>query len=98
MRFVIRTSPGVVELNYMWLPTFLGLDPHLKKELEKELAPMLEKQEMTDEVLQAASDHAVDFICKRYAALTGLRDYLDAVKFVQDGTAPTEPAPPITTP
>ncbi len=86
MLFVIRTSPGVVELNFMWLPTFLGMDPILRRDIEKELAPMLEKKEMTDEVLQAASDRAIEFICDRYHALPGLRDYLDALKFVQDST------------
>jgi hypothetical protein len=89
MRFVVRTSPGVVELNFMWLPTFVGMNTQLKKRIESELAPKLEGQEMSDDVLDAAHDRVVEIICDMHKALPGLRDYLDAVKFVQD-----QPAPP----
>lgn len=84
MRFIVRTGPGVVELNYMWLPTFCGLNAQLKKRIEEELAPALQGKEMTDEVLDAASDRVVDILCEMHEALPGLRDYLDAIKFVQD--------------
>ena len=39
MRFVVQTGPGVVELNWMWLPTFIGLSTQAKTLLEQRLAP-----------------------------------------------------------
>jgi hypothetical protein len=30
---VIKAAPGVVELNYMWLPTWIGLNSALLQEI-----------------------------------------------------------------
>jgi hypothetical protein len=37
---------------------------------------------MTDEVLDWAHDQVLDLICAKHHAIVGLRDYLDALKFV----------------
>jgi hypothetical protein len=84
MRFVVQTEPGVVEFNWMWAPTFIGMDNNLKKKLEKELGSELEGKPATDEVLDWAHDRVIDIICKHHHALPGLRDYLDSLKFVGD--------------
>ena len=34
MLLVVQTSPGVIELTYMWLPTWLGMNADLKKKVE----------------------------------------------------------------
>lgn len=83
MRFVVATAPGVVELAYMWLPQFAGMDPHLKAVIENDLAARLVGKEMTEEVLDAAHDRVIELICETHPSLPGLRDYLDAVKFVE---------------
>lgn len=87
MRFVVRTGPGVLELNWMWLPTFIGMNNGLKKRIEEELAPLLEGKELTEDLLDSASARVVEIICKMHTALPGLRDYLDAIKFVDDTKA-----------
>lgn len=84
MRLVLRTGPGVVEFNFMWAPAFIAYDNALKKHIEETLGPELVGQELTEGVLDTAHDRALDLICERHAALPGLRDYLDAIKFVQD--------------
>lgn len=81
MRFIIATGPGVVELNYMWLPTFLGLDTGLKQYLEEMLAPELLGKELSEDLLDAMNERVMDLICEKYP-LEGLRDYLDSIKFV----------------
>lgn len=86
MRFVVRTGPGVVELNWMWLPVFCGQSTVLRQRIEKELAPELAGKELTDAVLDAASDRVIDIICTVHSALPGLRHYLDSIKFVEDKT------------
>lgn len=91
MRFVVRTAPGVLELNWMWLPTFIGLNNGLKKRIEEELAPLLEGKELTEDLIDAASDRVIEIVCGLHSALPGLRDYLDAVKFVDD-SAPVAPS------
>lgn len=82
MRLVAKTGPGQVELSYMWMPTFLGLDALLMKQIEEKLMPELVGKELTEDVLDVAHDRALDIICE-LRPLPGLRDYLDALKFVE---------------
>ena len=82
MRAVVITGPGKLELNYMWLPTFIGMDNRMKQLLEKQLSPELVGKPLTDETLDFAHQRVVEFILEKYN-LEGLRDYLDALKFVQ---------------
>lgn len=84
MRFVVRTAPGVLELSWMWLPAFCGLNNQLKKHIEDQLKPLLEGQELTDDLLDAAHERVIEIICTHFPTIAGLRDYLDAVKFVDD--------------
>jgi hypothetical protein len=84
VRLVHTTGPGVVAFNFMWAPTFLGMGGQLKLELEKKLAPELVGKPMTDETLDWAHERVVDFIVEKFPTIKGLRDYLDAIKFVQE--------------
>jgi hypothetical protein len=82
MRAVVRTGPGKVELNFMWLPTFIGMSGLMKAELEKKLVPEFTGKPLTEETLDEAHDRAVELILEKFP-LPGLRDYLDAMKFVE---------------
>lgn len=81
MRLVTRTKPGVVELNWMWAPTFVGLNTILKRELEAKLAPQFRAREMNDETLDELHAAVVDFLCEKFK-VDGLREYLDALSCV----------------
>jgi len=83
MRTVVETEPGTLELNYMMLPTFIGMNALLKKELEGTLRSKLEGQLITEEFLDQAHGMVIDFLVKKFP-LNGLRDYLDSVKYVSD--------------
>ncbi len=87
MLTIVRSGPGKVELNFMWLPAFIAYDTVLKKRIEDELSPKLMGKELTDDTLQWAHDAVLDIVCSVHHAIPGLRDYLDAIKFVQDGPA-----------
>lgn len=84
MRLVIRSGPGKVEFNFMWAPGFITFDNTLKLAIEKDLGPKLVGKPLNDETLDFAHAQALDFICDYHKALPGLRDYLDAIKFVDD--------------
>lgn len=81
-RLIVVSEGGQTELNFMWLPVWLGMDPYLREELEKYVAPKIEGRELTDDTLDEAHEHILDFFEQRYPALVGLRDYLDAMKLV----------------
>ncbi len=90
MRTVIRTAPGVVELNWMWLPTFIGMNAQLKTEIEERLKPKLEGQPLTGDTLDKAHTEVISFLLEKFPDIKGLNDYLDALKYVEDGNPQQE--------
>ena len=82
MRIVHRTEPGVVELNWMWLPSWIGMNQQLTREINEELGKHVIGRHLTDEVLDDISDLIVGYLERRFPHLEGLRDYLDGLKFV----------------
>ena len=86
MRAVVPTEPGKVELSFMWLPLFIGQDPGLKKEIEKTLSNEFHFKPLNEATLDDMHERVLDIICEKHKAITGLRDYLDSLKYV---TGPT---------
>ena len=92
MKIVQRTGPGEVGLNYMWLPTWIGMNGALIKEIEQYIAPLLVGKPLTDEVLDEAGEAVVRFLSNKFPNLKGIFEYLDGLKYVEtDG--PTQKAP-----
>jgi len=84
MRAVVIIGPGELELNWTFLPSFIGMNPLLKKELEEALKPIIEGQAWTESSIDQAHDLVLDFLEKKFPALRGLRDYLEGLKFVAE--------------
>jgi hypothetical protein len=82
MRTVTVQEDGVLELNWMWLPTWVGMNTSLKTEMEASLRSKIEGKELTDKVLDEVNDLVIEFLCAK-CPLAGLRDYLDGLKFVR---------------
>ena len=82
MRTIVLTDPGVLELNYMWLPTWVGMNSRLKQKIEKEIAPLVEGRALTDADLDDVNT-AVIALLVRECPLPGVADYLDGLKFIQ---------------
>jgi uncharacterized protein YndB with AHSA1/START domain len=83
MRLVVSTEPGIVELAYTWLPTWLGINTAIKQKLEAKLQSEAVGKPMTEEVLQDLHEKVLDFFVEEFPQITGLRDYLDGIKFIQ---------------
>jgi hypothetical protein len=81
MRTVIRTGPGEVQFNWMWLPTWIGMNTHLKREIEENIGKKLIGQPLDEATLDMANEEVIDFLDKRYPGFE-LREYLDSLKFV----------------
>lgn len=82
MKLIVATEPGVVELNFMWLPTWLGMNNIMKAEIEEKIGPMLVGKDLTEEVLDEAHEAVIIFLEERFRNIKGLREYLDGLKFV----------------
>ena len=77
MLLVSRVKEGVYELNYMWLPTCIGMNVKLKQEMEKELS-----EKAKGKTPEEASELVLDWLCD-HIPVAGLRDYVDGMKFIQ---------------
>lgn len=84
MRTIIATDPGVVELNWMWLPTFIGMNANLKQVLEDRLRAVLEGRELTDLVLDEGHQVVVEVLKGYFPEVDGLPEYLDGLKFITE--------------
>lgn len=82
MRFVERTAPGQLGLNYMWLPTWIGMNAALVAEIETEIAPAILGKPINEETLDLAHTAVLDVLVKRFPEQSGLFDYLDGIKYV----------------
>lgn len=83
MRAIIDVGKGTVELNYMWLPTFIGMNAVLKQQMEKDLQAELRGVQLDDAGLDRAHDLIVDYVVKKFPHIKGLDLYLDALKFLE---------------
>lgn len=84
MRTIVQTGPGVLELNWQWLPTWIGMNAILKKDLEDTLKDKIVGREITQESLDEIDTMVIDFIVTKAKGVEGVRDYLDGLKFVQE--------------
>lgn len=84
MRLVYQTkdSRNSLELAWTWLPTWLGMNPVFKNELEKEVLDEFSGQVINDDTLEKVHEFVITRICSRYPDITGLSEYLHAVEKV----------------
>lgn len=82
MRSVVLTEPGVMELNYTWLPTWLGMNSRLKADIEQALSAAMVGIAVDEEALDKAHDLVVDFLVERFPHIEGLKAHLDSLYLV----------------
>lgn len=82
MRVVVATLPGVVELNWQWLPTWLGLNTQLKAEVDKAVREEIVGKVLNEETLEWAHEKVVEVILSKYSGISGLREFFEALKNV----------------
>lgn len=86
MRFIQRTGPGKLELNWTWLPTWVGMNEALIREIEEMLSATIVGQDLTEELLDLAHQAVLEILVNKFPSMTGLFEYLDGIKYVtQDG-------------
>lgn len=83
MRLVFRDH-NVYEVQWMWLPTFIGQNIMVMNELgealRKKFAGQVGKEE---DLLDEVHTFILDWLSARFRNISGLREYLEAVKNVQ---------------
>jgi len=82
MRLVDRTGPGTLGLNFMWLPTWVGMNTQLIKEIESAISVEIVGKPLDEGTLDAAHYAVLEFLGNKFPHIKGMFDYLDGVKFV----------------
>lgn len=80
MRLVTLTHDDTLEVNWMWLPTFLGMNPTLRAELQELLLPL--RGSSPEEALDRGHTIILDHIKSKLSNFDGLDDYFDGLRFV----------------
>lgn len=87
MRAVVHTARGIIELNWMWLPTWIGMNANIKRDVEKKLSDLIVGMEITPDNLDRMHEMVIDEIVALNPSVDGLQEYLDGLKYVRiDGT------------
>ncbi len=81
MHLVVEEEPGVLSVNYMWLPTWLGMNSAVVNELGASIGPQLVGLGR-EEALKKGHELAVEYLVNRFSTIKGLREYLQGVSQV----------------
>ncbi|MFW9801124.1 MAG: hypothetical protein ACFFFC_00605 [Candidatus Thorarchaeota archaeon] len=84
-----KHNPGQIEVAWMWLPTFIGQNTQLLKELDVALTkryrpPISVEEEMLDCVLDEIHGFVIDWLGDKLK-IPGLKKYLYAVGYAWMG-------------
>lgn len=83
MRFVHKTDDGW-DINWMWMPSFLGLSTSLTAQIRESLRQKFEGRTMTDRLVEEMHQKCIDVICEKFPNTRGLREYLMAIREVKE--------------
>jgi hypothetical protein len=89
MRLVYFDEGGELVLNWMWLPTFMGQNYHLLRELETAWTERFLGKDTTEDVLDEIHEFTVEWLAEK-APLPGVAEYLLAIEHVKDDFQETE--------
>ena len=83
MLTVQLAKDGALELNWMWLPTFIGQNYMVMRELEKVWKEKFAgKLEATEDGLHEIHEFTLGWLCDKFK-IEGLGHYLRALSFVK---------------
>lgn len=83
MLAVILDGKGTASINWSWLPTWIGMNANLVRDLDEVIRPLLTGKPATFENLRFAHGKVIEYLEARFA-LPGLVDYLDGLKFLPE--------------
>ena len=81
MRVVFSPEPGVFEVRWMFLPTFIGQNLPMMKKLQDELSKKYVGQPVSDKLLDDINAYVVAWITKTFP-LRGIDQYIEGLRFV----------------
>jgi hypothetical protein len=92
MRLVLEAPGGTVELNWIWLPTWLGHNTRFKESVEQHMSDWIIEHrsigatKITDDLLDVMHKEVISHIVDMFPGIPGLDKYLEAIQYVGDGS------------
>jgi len=84
MRVIQIAKDGAIELSWMWMPTFIGQNYMILKELGTAWGKEFPQGVQTDpESLDAMHEFTIKWICEKFP-IPGLETYLRAIENVKE--------------
>lgn len=83
MRTVVHVDRGVLEVNYMWLPAWIGMNSLLLEEIGKHMQSKAVGRELNDTLLDELDTEVISFLMKRFPTIKGLGGYLVGLRGVE---------------
>jgi hypothetical protein len=80
---VNHDDPNVIELNFMWLPTFIGQNTMILKELRQALGKEFVGKQITEKTLWAMHQRVIQWLEAKFP-FEGVGKYLHAIEEVKD--------------
>jgi len=75
-------DPSALDLNWMWLPAFIGQDHRMLQQLREELMEVFGGRPIQNETMAKIHHFVLDWFDRKYH-IKGLRKYLEAVIHVE---------------
>lgn len=91
MRLVHIAKDGAVELNWMWLPTFIGQNYMVLRELQKVWMEKFRNAPKTEATLDIIHDFTIGWLFEKFP-MPGLDKYLKAIENVRESAEPAQQA------
>jgi hypothetical protein len=83
VRVVDVAEDGVIELNFMWLPTFIGQNIPIMQELKRDLEKEFKGKPITEATLCSMHEKVITWLLAKFP-FEGLGKYLHAIEEVKD--------------
>jgi hypothetical protein len=83
LRLVVATDPETVEINYTWLPTWLGLNEQLLRKLADRIRPVVVGRPLDDATLALAECTLIMLLMDEFSYIEGLEEVLRSVHNVK---------------
>ena len=79
IRLIVGTDPQTVEINYTWLPTWLGLNEQLISKLADRIRPLAVGRVIDDDTLTVLENRLILLLVQEFPYIEGLDVLLRAV-------------------
>ena len=83
MDLVVPSVDGGLEINFSWLPTWLGLNQPMLKVLDAGLQEAFQGRKFTPELMVEMNQKVIELLTQEFPAIKGLDKLLSALAHVR---------------